>query len=80
VILVCLLGPAIALGLAVGIAATDDVVKSPYHPATLLPSVAGHVRDASIAASELLRDLFDGFTAAFRERIRHEASMPPPGP
>ena len=40
VILVYLFGPAIALGVAVVIATAFGMLEAPYHPATLLPTVA----------------------------------------
>jgi hypothetical protein len=78
VILVALLSPAIALGLAVVIATTDGTLESPYHPAALLPIVANDFRAAATAASELLRDLLDGFTAPYRERIPRTLPTEPP--
>jgi len=49
VILVVLLGPAIALGVAVVIATAYGTLEAPYHPATLLPIVVNYVPAVLIA-------------------------------
>jgi hypothetical protein len=49
VILVVLLGPAIALGVAVVIATAYGTLESPYHPATLLPIVVNYAPAVLIA-------------------------------
>ena len=74
-ILACLLGPALALGLAVGIAALGDFTESPYHPASFLPMVAGRMHDVSTAASEFAWDLLDWFNGSFRECLQR--TIPP---
>ena len=76
VILVCLLGLAIALDLAVFVAASDDAFESfdPFHPATLLPIVAGRFHALESQVRELdVRDLLDVLAAPYREPIRHES-------
>ena len=78
-IFACLLGPALALGLAVGIAAFGELTASPYHPATCLPMVADRLEAVATAASELVRDLVEGFTAPFRARV-HRTIPPEPMP
>jgi len=62
-VLACLLGPVVAFALAVGLAVTEDVVDSPYHPVTLLPVLAGRVHDVATAASDLVQELFAWFIA-----------------
>jgi len=49
VTLVVLLGPAIALNVAVVIATPGGTLESPFHPATLLPIVANYVPAVLIA-------------------------------
>ena len=73
VLLVCLLGLAIALELALFIAMADDSRESfdPRHPATLLPVVAGRLDTLRSQVEMRVRELIDTSTAAFRERIRH---------
>ncbi len=80
VILACLLGLTIALDLAVFIASSDEAFESfdPHHPSTLLPIVAGRCRAASVAASQLLRDLLEGFTGPYRERLERTSPPDPP--
>ena len=76
VILVCLLGLAIALDRAVFVAASADAFESfdPFHPATLLPIVAGRLHALESQVRELdVRDLLDVLAAPYREPIRHES-------
>jgi hypothetical protein len=76
VLLVCLLGLAIALDLAVFVAASDDAFESfdPFHPATLLPIVAGRLHALKSQVRELdVRDLLDALAAPYRGPIRHES-------
>ena len=49
VILVVLLGPAIALGVAVVIATAYGTLEAPYHPATLLPILVNYAPGVLIA-------------------------------
>jgi hypothetical protein len=79
VILVCLLGLAIAFDLAVFIATTDDAFESfdPYHPATLLPIVASRLHALRSQVRELdVHALLDALAAPYRETIRHERPTP----
>jgi hypothetical protein len=80
VLLVCLLGLAIALELALFIAMVDDSRESfdPRHPATLLPVVAGRLDTLRSEVERRVRELIDRSTAAFRERIEHETQTPSP--
>ena len=76
VILVCLLGLAIALDLAVFVGASDDAFDSfdPVHPATLLPIVASRLHALTSQVRELdVRELLDALAAPYREPIRHES-------
>jgi hypothetical protein len=74
-ILVCVLGLAIAVEVAVLIAASDDSFASfdLHHPATLLPILAGRLHAFRPAARKFVRALVDEFTAPYRERLGHES-------
>ena len=75
VILVCLLGLALAFDLAVFVASSDDSLESfdPLRPATLLPIVAGrlHVLKSQIRALDV-HDFLDMLTAPYRRPNRFE--------
>lgn len=73
VLLVCVLGLAVAVEVAVFIAASDDSFASfdPHHPATLLPILAGRLHAFRSTARKLVRALVDEFTAPYRERLGH---------
>jgi len=75
VLLVCVLGLAVTVEVAVFIAASDDSFASfdPHHPATLLPILAGRLHAFRSVASKFVRALVDQFTAPYRERLRHES-------
>lgn len=72
VILVCLLGLALALDLTVLIATSDDSSEAfdLRHPATLVPIVAHRVHTVSTAAGEFVRDLVEWVAAPYRERLQ----------
>lgn len=76
VILICVLGLAVALDLAVFVAASDNAFESfdPFRPATLLPIVAGRFHALESQVRELdVRDLLGVLAAPYREPIRHES-------
>ena len=79
VILVCLLGLAIAVDLAVFIASTGEAFEAfdPYHPSTLLPILTQRLRAAADGTGEMVRDLVEGFTAPFRERVHRTLPTEP---
>jgi hypothetical protein len=73
VILVCLLGLAIALDLAVVVAASDDSLEplDPSHPATLFPIVAARLHALGAQLPPLdVHALFDVLAAPYRERMQ----------
>ena len=75
-ILICLIGLGLSL-IALGLAGTPgDRLASfgPHHPAALLLSIDNRLHAFRSAATELLRDLVDEFTAPYRERLRREGS------
>jgi hypothetical protein len=80
VLLMCLLGLAIALELALFIAMADDSRESfdPLHPATLLPVVASRLHALRSQAELHVREFIDASTAAFRERVVHETQTSSP--
>ena len=81
VILVCLLGLAIGLDLAAFVAASNDAFEpfDPFHPATLLPIVAGRLREIRSQVRAIdVREFFDVLVGPYREPIRHESRTPPP--
>jgi hypothetical protein len=76
VLLVCLLGLAIALDLTVFVAASDHSLASfdPLHPATLLPIVTGRLHALRSQVRELdMREFFDALAAPYRKRIQRES-------
>jgi len=81
IMLIGVLVLALGLDLAVFIASTDEALEAfdPYHPSTLVPILAHRGRVAAAGASELVRDLVEGFTAPFRARV-HRTIPPEPMP
>lgn len=78
--LVGILGLALICGLGTLIVTSNDSLESfdPYHPGTILPIVANRLRVLRAQVRELrLRELIDGATAAFRDRVRHESATHP---
>lgn len=75
---------ALACALCLLIATADDAeiaALDPYHPATLLPLVAGRLHAVQAYVRDFrVSDLLDAATAGFRARLRHEGLTPAPGP
>jgi len=79
VLLLCLLGLAIAVDLGVFIARSDDALASfnPLRPATLVPIVASRLQALRSQVRELdVRDLFDALTGRYTESSRHDGPTP----
>ena len=78
VLLVCLLGLALAFDLGVFIASSDDAVGTfdPLQPATLLPVIEYGLDALGAQAGEAVNDFVEWFAAPYRERLRHETSSP----
>jgi len=72
-LLVCLMGLALAFDLGVFIASSDDAFDSfdPFHPATVLPIIAGRLHEIQSQVRELdVQHLFAVLAAPYRERIQ----------
>ena len=83
VILVCLLGLAIAADLAVFMAASDEALEpfDPYRPATLFPIVARRLHALEAQARELdVHALFDVLAAPYRTPLQPDSQTTSPGP
>jgi len=81
VILVCLLGLALAFDLVVYVASSDDSLESfdLLRPATLLPIVAGRLQVLKSQVRALdVHDFFDALAAPYREQDRHEDPIQSP--
>ena len=81
IILVCLLGLALAFDLVVFVASSDDSFESfdPLRPATFLPTVAGRLHALKSQVRELdVRHFLDVLAAPYREPNRHEDPTQPP--
>jgi hypothetical protein len=78
-ILVCVVGLALALDLAVLISTSDDLLESfdPRHPSTLVPIVANRLHDLATAMGEVARDLVEWFVGPYRERLHHTLPAEP---
>lgn len=78
-LLVCVVGLALTLNIAVLATTSDDLLASfdPHDPATLLPILADRAQDVSIAARERLQELLDWFTAPYRERLHRTNLLDP---
>jgi hypothetical protein len=66
------MGLALAFDLGVFIASSDDAFDSfdPFHPATLLPIVAGRLHEVQLQVRELdVQHLFHLLAAPYRERL-----------
>ena len=83
VLLVCLLGLALAFDLGVFIASSDDAAGTfdPLQPATLLPIMAERLHTLRSQVGELdVRHFLDIFVTPYREGLKHEGAIPVPGP
>jgi hypothetical protein len=71
----------LGLGLILfALVATPDAplaAGDPHDAAPLLAVADTYLRDVSTAASELLRDLVDGFTTPYRERLQRTLPTEP---
>ena len=83
VILVGLLGLAMAVDLAVFMTASDDALEpfDPYRPATLFPIVIRRLHVLEAQARELdVHALFDLFAAGYRKQLQPASETPSPEP
>jgi len=79
-LLVCLMGLALAFDLGVFIASSDDAFDSfdPFHPATVLPIIAGRLHEIQSQVRELdVEHLFAVLAAPYRERIQRTLPTEP---
>jgi hypothetical protein len=78
VLLIGLIGLAIALGLGVLTTPSKDSPASfdPHHPAAFLHDSASGLRAFGSAAAELVRGLLEEYTTPYRERLRHDGATP----
>ena len=78
-LLVCLLGFAIAFDLVVFLSTFDDSLEpfDPLHPATLVPIVAARAPARNAAARAEYPPFFDALAAPYRERLQHESPTSP---
>lgn len=76
VFLICL---GLLCDLGVYIATSDDSFDSfdPLRPATILPIIADRFRNLRDQVGEVLRDLVEGFSAPYRERMHRDLPTEP---
>jgi len=78
VLLVGLIGLAIAFGLGVLAAPSKDSHASfdPHHPAAFFQDIETGLRAFGAAAGECVRGLVEEYTTPYRARLRHEGATP----
>jgi hypothetical protein len=79
-LLVCLLGLALAFDLSLFIASSDDAFDpfDPLHPATLLSIVAGRLHEIQSQVREFdAQHLFDVLAAPYRARLQRPLPTEP---